>query len=124
MVSAWASSNGVVLSQHKVNDKSGEITAIPEVLKSLDIEGAIITIDAIGCQAGITEQIVKQKGDYVLVLKKNQRSLYQRVEEAFKRGFETDFDKMDLSYYQSIDDKHGRFEERNYFVINNIEFLN
>lgn len=123
MVSAWATSNGVVLSQLKVNDKSNEITAIPEVLKSLDIEGAIVTIDAMGCQTEIAGQIVKQKGDYVLALKKNHLGLYQRVEEAFNKGFETDFDKMDLSYHQTIDDKHGRFEERNYFVINNVDFL-
>ena len=124
MVSAWATSNGVVLSQLKVADKSNEITAIPEVLKSLDIEGAIVTMDAMGCQTEIAQQIVKQKGDYVLALKKNHLGLHQRVEEAFKRGFETDFEKMDLSYHQTTDDKHGRFEERNYFVINNVGFLN
>ena len=71
MVSAWSRQNSLVLGQVKVDDKSNEITAIPELLTRLDIAGAVITIDAMGCQKKIAEQIVQQKGDYVLSLKGN-----------------------------------------------------
>jgi predicted transposase YbfD/YdcC len=66
MVSAWASANGIVLGQRKIDDKSNEITAIPELLKTLEIEGCIITIDAMGCQKKIAETIVDKKADYIL----------------------------------------------------------
>ncbi len=124
MVSAWATENGIVLGQEKVEEKSNEITAIPEVLKSIDIKDCTVTIDAMGCQTEIASQIISQKGHYVLALKKNQQSFYERVEQAFSKGFETDFKGMSYDYYQTTDEKHGRFEERNYFTIRNVEFLN
>ena len=124
MVSAWATENGIVLGQEKVDEKSNEITAIPEVLKSINIKDCTVTIDAMGCQTEIASQIISQKGNYVLALKKNQQSFYERVEQAFGRGFEADFKGMDYDYWQTIDEKRGRHEERNYFTIKNIEFLN
>lgn len=124
LVSAWATDRGIVLGQLKVEEKSNEITAIPEVLNSIDIKDSIVTIDAMGCQTEIAECIVKKKGDYVLALKKNQGSFYERVEEAFKRGFETDFRNIKSSFYQSKDESHGRVEERSYFKIDDIDFLN
>src|SRR5262249_21747612 len=76
MVSAWASENQLVLGQIKVDDKSNEITAIPELLNMLEVAGCIITIDAIGCQKGIAAQIVEKEADYVLSVKANQGNLY------------------------------------------------
>jgi DDE_Tnp_1-associated/Transposase DDE domain len=79
MVSAWASANSLVLGQRKTDAKSNEITAIPELLRSLELVGATVTIDAIGCQKNIAEQIVKQKADYVLAVKENQPTLLARA---------------------------------------------
>jgi len=83
LVSAWATVNGISLGQYKVDDKSNEITAIPELLSLLTLEDAIVTIDAMGCQKAIADQIVEQKADYVLAVKKNQGKLYQLVEARF-----------------------------------------
>jgi len=76
MVSAWASQNRLVLGQRKVSEKSNEITAIPELLKALDLNGAVVSIDAMGCQTEIAAQIASQQGDYVLALKANQGNLH------------------------------------------------
>ena len=76
MVSAWATENRLVLGQQKVNAKSNEITAIPELLKLLTIEGCLVSIDAMGCQTEIARTIIEQRGDYVLALKANQKNLY------------------------------------------------
>jgi predicted transposase YbfD/YdcC len=84
MVSAWATSQRLVLGQVKVDKKSNEITAIPALLKVLELSGSIVTIDAMGCQMSIVKSIVEQEGDYVITLKKNQPSLYARVESLFK----------------------------------------
>jgi predicted transposase YbfD/YdcC len=124
IVSAWATDREIVLGQLKVDDKSNEITAIPELLNSLDIRDTIITIDAMGTQTEIANLIITRKADYVLYLKKNQGSFYERVEEAFKKGIETNFKNMNYTYHQTQDDKHGRVEERNYFVMNDVSFLN
>ena len=83
MVSAWAQKNGLVLGQRKVDNKSNEITAIPQLLKVLYLKGCIVTIDAMGCQKEIVSQIVSQEADYVITLKKNQVGLYQRVDDLF-----------------------------------------
>lgn len=123
MVSAWSSLNGIVLSQEKVSDKSNEITAIPEVLKSLNIEGAVITLDAMGCQKDIASQIIKQKGNYVMGLKGNHKGVNQRVEEVFKKGLETNFMNMEYDYFQETSHGHGRSEERNYFLLKDVSFF-
>jgi Transposase DDE domain len=83
MVSAWAQANRVVLGQVKTDAKSNEIRAIPHLLKFLDIQGCIVTIDAMGCQKAIAEQIIAAKGDYVLALKGNQETLYEEVKDYF-----------------------------------------
>jgi predicted transposase YbfD/YdcC len=83
MVSAWAQANRVVLGQVKTDAKSNEVTAIPQLLKFLDIQGCIVTIDAMGCQKAIAEQIIAAKGDYVLALKGNQETLYEEVKDYF-----------------------------------------
>jgi hypothetical protein len=86
MVSAWAQANRVVLGQVKTDAKSNEITAIPHLLKFLDIQGCIVTIDAMGCQKAIAEQIITAEGDYVLTLKGNQETLYEEVKDYFAYG--------------------------------------
>jgi len=84
MVSAWASANNLVLGQRKTDAKSNEITAIPELLRVLDLTGSTVTIDAMGCQKSIAGQIVEQKGDYVLAVKENQHSLLADIKDSFQ----------------------------------------
>lgn len=83
MVSAWSSANGLVLGQEKTAEKSNEITAIPELLSVLELKGCIVSIDAMGCQTAIAEQIIQHKADYVLALKGNQGQLHDEVKEFF-----------------------------------------
>jgi hypothetical protein len=89
MVSAWATHNRVVLGQLKTEEKSNEITAIPELLKVLDVKGCIVTIDAMGCQKAIAQPIVEQEADYVLALKQNHGTLYEAVEQRFQEALHT-----------------------------------
>ena len=81
MVSAFASGQGVCLGQVSTDEKSNEITAIPKLLKKLDIKGCTVTIDALGCQTAIAERIIKKGADYILVVKGNQKSLQQGIED-------------------------------------------
>ena len=118
IVSAWAVGMRLVLAQTKVAEKSNEITAIPEVLKLLDIRGCIVTIDAMGCQQKIAQQIIDQKGDYVLGLKGNQSATLDAIEEHFSTTQETN-----LTQFQDIDKGHGRIEKRTYFGANSEEIL-
>jgi hypothetical protein len=90
-VSAWATSNRLVLAQRQVDKKSNEITAIPELIKVLEIAGCIITIDAMGCQREIVKTIIQKGGDYIIALKENQRSLYENVENLFKQAIQAGF---------------------------------
>ncbi len=83
MVSAWASENHLVLGQLKVNEKSNEITAIPLLLNLLDVEGSIVTIDAIGTQTNIAQKIIKNKADYILSVKGNQKELFSHGNRQF-----------------------------------------
>ena len=120
MVSAWATNNGLVLGQKKVEDKSNEITAIPELLKVLSLKGCIVTIDAIGCQKKIIKQIIDQDGDYVIALKKNQGGLYERVEQLFKQALLNDFKGLIKTEYRRSEDEHGREETRYCQILTNI----
>jgi len=116
MVSAWAGKNEMVLAQRKVEEKSNEITAIPKLLDILELKGAIVSIDAMGCQKSIAEKIIEEKADYILALKKNQSSLYEEVESRFKN---IKSKKVDIT----IEKSHGRIEERKCEVIENMEFI-
>jgi len=118
IVSAWAVGMRLVLGQTKVDEKSNEITAIPEVLKLLDIKGCIVTMDAMGCQQKIAQQIVDQRGDYVLGLKGNQGATLDAIESHFSTTPETK-----LTQFQDIDKGHGRIETRTYFGANSEEIL-
>jgi predicted transposase YbfD/YdcC len=121
MVSAWATSNRLVLGQLKVAEKSNEITAIPELLKMLDIAGCIVTIDAIGCQKSIAHQIIEQHGDYVLALKANQEILYTDVCTLLDQLIATG--DADLDYYETVDHNHGRSELRRYWTTSRLDTL-
>jgi predicted transposase YbfD/YdcC len=117
MVSAWASQTGIVLGQRKVDDKSNEITAIPELLRLLDVSGCIVTIDAMGCQKAIAQTIRDEKADYVLRIKDNQSHLHQDVREWFAYADHLQFGDMLHSYAESINKAHGRLEIRRCWAI-------
>jgi predicted transposase YbfD/YdcC len=116
IVSAFSSEYRLVLAQEKVSDKSNEITAIPKLLSLLDLQGAVITIDAMGCQREIAEQIGQKEADYVFSLKGNQGSLNQDVTLMFQDADVIKSLKCEL--YETVDgSEHGRLEERQYRVI-------
>lgn len=117
LVSAFATENRLVLTQRAVDDKSNEITAIPQLLAVLDVKKAIVTIDAMGCQKEIAAQIKDQGADYVLALKENQPTLYTEVQTLFRTGLETDFQGMKQQECQTTDNAHGRKETRNYYLV-------
>ncbi|MDD2468718.1 MAG: ISAs1 family transposase [Desulfobulbus sp.] len=116
MVSAWAAENRLVLGQVKTEEKSNEITAIPELLKLLEIKGCIVTIDAMGCQKKIAAQIIQQGGDYVLGLKGNQGSLLEAVETVFSQADVATFNSETFDFYQMENKGHGRHEIRSYYT--------
>ena len=113
-VSVWASEFGLSLGQVACADKSNEITAIPELLKLVDIQGAIITIDAMGTQKAIAAQIIEQKADYVLALKGNQETLHDAVIEYIDRQLENDFAGIDVRQHTTTETARGRDETRCY----------
>lgn len=123
MVSAWAVKNRMVLGQVKTAEKSNEITAIPELLKMLDIETGVVTIDAMGCQKDIAAQITSQKGDYVLSLKGNQGTLHEDVALYLNTAKQNAFKKIAHSYYETLDGDHGRIETRRYWITDQIDWL-
>ena len=114
LVSAWASENQVVLGQVATAAKSNEITAIPKLLELLHLKGCIVTIDAMGCQTKIAEQIVAQGADYVLALKGNQSTLAAEVEEAFIDADVRDYAGLDSEFLETVESGHGRRETRRY----------
>lgn len=113
-VSVWASEYGLSLGQVACADKSNEITAIPELLRLVNIEGAIITIDAMGTQKAIAAQIIEQKADYVLALKGNQGKLHEAVIEHIDQLVENDFAGVDVRQHTTQEKGHGREETRCY----------
>jgi predicted transposase YbfD/YdcC len=120
MVSAWAYENRMVLGQVKTKEKSNEITAIPELLQVLALEGCIVTIDAMGCQRAIAETIIKKKADYVFGLKGNQGTLHEDVKLYFE---DSSFKDHPYDYYETIDGDHGRIETRRYWSTSAIDWL-
>lgn len=122
MVSAWSWHNRLVLGQVKTDDHSNEITAIPHLLSMLDVTGCIVTIDAIGTQKPIAQQIVAQGADYLLALKRNQPELYEDTQSYLDnwiaRGFRDEKDAtQEHSYHQTFDGEHGRIETRRYWAM-------
>lgn len=123
MVSAWATTNQVVLGQRKVDDKSNEITAIPELLKLLDLAGCIVTIDAIGTQTEIVKTIVDGGADYLLSVKENQGNLFDDIQYLFEVDAAKGFDQVSHSYTQKVNKGHGRLETRECWAIDVEEYL-
>jgi predicted transposase YbfD/YdcC len=123
MVSAWASANGIVLGQVKTDEKSNEITAIPELIKTLEVEGCIVTIDAMGCQKNIAKTIIDKGADYVLALKDNQGTLHDNVELFFQDYLKNNTNHSAIDSYQSTDGDHGRIEIRKYWTTSDINWL-
>lgn len=116
MVSAWASANHVSLGQVVVDEKSNEITAIPKLLQMLELQGSLVTIDAMGCQVEIARQIVDMKADYVLAVKGNQPALSGGIIDHFATHVENDDAFTGRSYYQTSEKAHGRETDREYFL--------
>jgi predicted transposase YbfD/YdcC len=123
MVSAWATENRLVLGQVKTDEKSNEITAIPELLKVLAIKGCIVTIDAMGCQTEIAKLIIEAEADYVLALKGNQGTLHNDVQDLFAYAQEINFKDVAHDYVETIHKNHGRLEIRRHWTISEPEFM-
>lgn len=116
MVSAWATTNHISLGQVVVDAKSNEITAIPKLLEILELSGAMVTIDAMGCQTEIARLIDKADGTYCLAVKGNQPTLHQGIIDFFNDHLEDDFARTDVRRYQTEEKGHGREENRYYFI--------
>lgn len=116
IVSAWATEYGLALGQVATEEKSNEITAIPELLDQLDISDTIVTIDAMGCQREIAEKIITGGGDYVLAVKDNQPNLHEAIGEFFLEHLEDDMARVPHRYHETHDQGHGRVDERTYYT--------
>jgi predicted transposase YbfD/YdcC len=123
VISAWATANHLVLGQRKVDEKSNEITAIPELLRLLDVSGCIVTIDAMGCQTEIAEQIIDQEADYVLTVKENQGHLYEDIDLFFQLAHQNDFQKINYTFDRTVNKGHGRIETRQCWAISGEDSL-
>jgi predicted transposase YbfD/YdcC len=123
MVSAWASASRLVLAQVKVEDKSNEITALPALLHQLAITGCVVTIDAMGCQREIAEQVVTQEADYVLALKANQPDLLEEVVDCFTQAEADGYQDVDHQAAETITKGHGRLELRHHTVLTEPTYL-
>ena len=117
MVSAWASECGLVLGQVKTDEKSNEITAIPELLRALSVKGCLVTIDAMGCQKAIAKQIIDQGGDYLLALKGNQSKLAEEVKAVFEAAEDVGYKGYAIDYYETKEPNHGRYEIRRHWSL-------
>lgn len=123
MVSAWATANQLVLGQQKVDGKSNEITAIPQLLDLLALEGCLVTMDAMGCQREIAQRIVSKEAEYVLALKGNQGTVYEEVDGFFRWARAREFAEVAHTSYQTVEKDHGRIEERRYWLVTEIAWL-
>lgn len=122
MVSAWASANHLVLGQTRVNDRSNEITAIPELLGTLDLSGCIVSIDAMGFHQDIAMTITEQGADYVLALKQNQPELHEDVKEKFALERQSGFADVTHDFHEIVEKRHGRIETRRCGVLSDPDY--
>lgn len=122
-VTAWACENRLVLAQEVTDEKSNEITAIPKLLELLELKGCIVTLDAMGCQQAIAQQILSQQGDYVMGLKGNQGHLHEAVNDYFTTAQQHDFKSVPYSYTEEVDKDHGRLEIRRYWMSDDLSTL-
>ena len=116
IVSAWASEDGIALGQVATEQKSNEITAIPLLLKQIGLKESIVTIDAMGCQKEIAQDIVDGGGDFVIAVKDNQPMLREAIETHFEKHLESDFEDIQYRTHETKEKGHGRVDERSYFV--------
>ena len=123
MVSAWAEENRMVLGQIRVEEKSNEITAIPELLRVLEIAGCIVTIDAMGCQTEIASEIISKQADYVLAVKGNQANLLEDLVGYFDWALKDKFNETSFTTDETVDGDHGRVEIRRCYATSDIEWL-
>lgn len=117
VVTAWASSNRLVLAQQTVDPSSNEITAVPALLEKLALAGCIVTLDALHCQVETAKVIVARGADYVLTVKANQESLHQAVRAAFDEARANGFVDASHDYYDTVEEGHGRWERRTYWTL-------
>lgn len=120
-VSVWSVNHGVVMAQSQVDEKSNEITCLPEMLELLDLSGSIITTDALGCQKQVAWSVMEQGGDYLLALKDNHPHLHKDVQWAFSHQDELGWDRTQT--VATFDNSHGREETRTYWVLSDLSFL-
>ena len=128
-VSAWLTDAGLVLGQQKTEDKSNEITAIPELLRTLDLKGATITIDAMGCQTEIASTLIAGGGNYVLSVKENQPALKQDIVTTFaqaadeRRRSRDELERPAVEVFEEMGKEHGRFERRTLRLCRDLQWL-
>lgn len=123
MVNAWASKNRLSIGQVKTDQKSNEITAIPELLNLLELKGCIVTIDAMGCQKKIAKRIIDHEADYVLALKDNQGNLSEEVKSYYEEAIKYGIDDYDIKFHESTDGGHGRVEIRKCYTCSEFDWL-
>ena len=123
MISAWVCEDRISIAQEKTDEKSNEITKIPEILSMIDVYGAVVSIDAMGTQTAIAETIVNAEGNYVLGLKQNQPTLYENVKEYFDWAREDECEKKNLSVETYNEGGHGRVTHRRVEVTNDVSWL-
>jgi predicted transposase YbfD/YdcC len=117
LISAWAGQNRLVLAQRAVDGHSNEITAIPELVRLLDLKGAVVTIDAMGCQKEIVAALRDGGADYVITAKANQGTLYDDLSAFFQECLANDFAGVPHRYQKTVDHRHGRHERRHYYIV-------
>ena len=117
VVSAFVAENQLTLGEITVKEKSNEITAVPELLDLIDVEGAIVTADAMSCQKAIVGKIIEKKADYVIAVKENQHELYEDAKESFEE-FESE-----SSCFSTLEKDHGRIEKREYQILDNLSWV-
>ncbi len=123
MVGAWASASGVALGQTRVDGRSNEITAIPRLLEMLQVEGCIVTIDAMGCQKEVASKILEERADYVLAVKRNQGRLHEGVADVFDLARKSGFDSLDHDYHETVNAGHGRVETRRCWAVSDLDHI-
>ena len=123
MVSAWASANHLVLGQVKVDARSNETTAIPELLNTLDVSGCTVTIDAMGCQKEIASKITEKGVDYILALKRNQPQLHGDVKEMFEHSRMSGLSDLGYRFCETLEKGHGRIEKRRCWAVSDPDHL-
>lgn len=123
IVTAFAAENDIILGQLKTAEKSNEITAIPELLDTLELKGCTVTIDAMGCQTAIAKKIRGNRGDYVLGLKGNQGTLHAEAVNFFDQAIEVGMEEAGCEYHNTVEKGHGRIEKREVWITSSLEWL-